>query len=266
MKGHDPAGAQAEQRVSRAQLLKAGLRSLFLESSFSGAGKQNTGFACAVEPALRSLDPALGKRARLRLLRPFSTNPFLSGLVLGAAIAFEEERIRSGAADAGPDRDELVACLASASGAQGDQLFWNTWLQFSSLAAFFVTWRLHAAWGPFLLPVLFSLAALPARLMGVFWGYRHGAAASSGRLNASVLIVRRRLQTAILFLEGLLTALILGSIPGASELSAPRALFFASALFLALILGAAVCRRLPWLIIPLCLVEAGALYFILSRL
>jgi PTS system mannose-specific IID component len=252
------------KRAGLLRLLNCALSSLFLESSFNDEGKQNLGYAAAMFPALKRLRPAMTQEELLGLLKPFSTNPFMSGLVLGAALKMAEEE--SGEARDGPLPDELVACLASAAGAKGDQIFWNTWLRFSALAAFFVTWFFQSPWGPLLLPLLFTLAALPFRFLGFYWGYRKGAAASTGVFNALVLGLRRRLQTAVLFCQGLLTALVLDSVPLNGGPGPPELLFFASAFFLALLLGSALLRLSRSLLVPLYLLETAALFLILSAL
>lgn len=235
-------------RLGALDLFRAGLRSLFLESSFNNEGKQNLGFAAALYPALRKISPEGAPLARKGLLRPFSTNPFLSGLLIGVALSFEEERLFGGGP--GPMNDELVACLASALGAKGDQLFWNTWLQFSSLVAFVATWRFQAPWGPFLLPLLFAGVVLPLRFLGVFQGYRRGLGASSERLEGVVLTLRRRMQAAILFAQGLVTALLLDGVPGTDGLASPRVLIFAVAAFASILLGGRLVRKWPRLLIP----------------
>ncbi|MDR2405564.1 MAG: PTS system mannose/fructose/sorbose family transporter subunit IID [Deltaproteobacteria bacterium] len=251
--------------LSSSQLLLAGFRSLFLESSFNDSGRQNLGYAAVVEPLFKSM--GLEGPRTIPPLRPFNTNPFLSGLVIGVSLSLLEGKKDQFS----PDKDlaslgELVSCLASATGAKGDQLLWNTWLQFSALLAFFVTWRFQAPWGPFLLPLVFSLVALPVRFLGLFWGYREGVSSIGGRLNALVLGLRRRLQTLVLFAQGLLTALVLDSVPQTEGAASPRVLFFASAFFLSILLGTALFRRWPKTLIGVYLLEIFAMYLILSKL
>jgi mannose/fructose/N-acetylgalactosamine-specific phosphotransferase system component IID len=193
-------------------------------------------------------------------LRPFSTNPFLSGLVLGIAIRQEEEK----SSEKSSDDDQLLYCTASAMGAKGDQIFWNTWLQFSALLAFFVTWRYQVFWGPFLIPLVFSLLALPVRFLGIFWGYKNGISSISGRFNALLLGLRRRLQTLILFSQGLLTAFVLDSMDAHDGIASAPTLFFASAFFLSILLGIALFRLYPRFLTGIYILEIGILFLLLS--
>jgi mannose/fructose/N-acetylgalactosamine-specific phosphotransferase system component IID len=87
-----------------------------------------------------------------RLLKPFNTNPVTCGLAVGASLALEREAAE-GRGGTREDREEILASLASTAGAFGDQLFWNTWLPFSSLCAFAIVWR-SGWWGAaFVLPL-----------------------------------------------------------------------------------------------------------------
>ncbi|MDR1035730.1 MAG: PTS system mannose/fructose/sorbose family transporter subunit IID [Deltaproteobacteria bacterium] len=196
----------APARTRRALLLAAA-RSLFLESSWNRDGQQNLGRAWVEEPALRSLGAA-DSSPPSRMLKPFNTNPMACGLAVGASIALEREAAE-GRARPPEEREEIVASMASMGGALGDQLFWNTWLPFSSLCGFLAVWRTGSPAAALVLPVMFTALAAPARLLAFFQGFRRGKDAAGDKAVAGLLSFRRRLHTLSLFVAGAATVLVL---------------------------------------------------------
>ncbi len=149
-------------------------RSLFLEASWNDQGQQNLGLAASIDPALKKIHgPGEGlRRARLRALDFFNTNPIASGMAIGVVIRLEEEMAAGRLAL--NESQRVVANLSRTLAAMGDALFWHSWLPFCCLAAVWAVLSLGTWWMPWLLPILFCLPALPARFLGLFLGYRQG--------------------------------------------------------------------------------------------
>jgi hypothetical protein len=243
-------------------LWRVALRGLFLETSWNNQGKQNLGYAAAMAPVLRRLYP---DNPDLRpLLAPFNTNPIMGAMVLGAAIRLEEQE-RAGTLSP-LDKAGLLAGMASVTGAQGDQIFWNTWLPFSALTAFFVTFWAKAPWGPFLLPLLFSALAWPTRLWGVFWGYRLGHLVFKERKSAAALSFRRRFHFFTLFWAGFIAALALSRAFRETSGSAAQDLGLSLGLFLFLALARFGATRHPRLKFPFYLGTLALIYLLFFSL
>ncbi|MDR3153761.1 MAG: PTS system mannose/fructose/sorbose family transporter subunit IID [Deltaproteobacteria bacterium] len=256
---------QAERPASarrRTAVLKAALRSLFLESSWNDDGQQNLGRAWAEAPALRELG-AEGNLEPSRLLGPFNTNPIACGLVLGASLSLEAEAA-AGRGRPRREREEIVASLASAAGAVGDQLYWNTWLPFSSLCGFLAVWATGSWAAAFILPALFCLAAVPGRFLGFLQGWERGKDACSGQTVTGLLSFRRRLHSLVLFLAGAATVLALDGIEAAGGAACPPAWLFAAVFLLATAGGAAAARGRPPLKGPLYLAQLTILYLLFA--
>ena len=155
-------------------LANVALRSLFLEASWNIHGQQNLGLAASIDPALKVIHPtpeAL-KSARERAVTFFNTNPVASGVAIGAIINLERQ-VAAGRLSAA-DRLRRAAGLARALASLGDAFFWKSWLPLCALAAVWAFLSRGWWWTPILLPGLFCLLALPARLGGLYLGYRHG--------------------------------------------------------------------------------------------
>ena len=257
--------------VTGTTLLGLAIRGLFLESSWNDDGQQNLGRAAVLFPAARGFlkrppsGPGGAQMAELELAEsltgPFNTNPVTSGLSLGAALRMEEER----SLGLGKSRAEcaaLLSSLSSVSSAQGDQVFWNTWLPFCSLLAFFATHFTGSPLAPFLLPLLFCALAVPARISAFFLGYRRGREVCADKSLALVLSLRRKLHTAIFFLSGVFTALLISRLAGSG--GGPSLLVWAeAALFFGVLLASDAVRK-RWRVPggPLYLLNAVLFYLI----
>jgi mannose/fructose/N-acetylgalactosamine-specific phosphotransferase system component IID len=292
---------KSEKRsVTGVTLAGAALRGLFLESSWNDDGQQNLGRATVLLPIAKkllksgarggppkepkgSLDPlALESAERaltLNLLQPFNTNPVTAGLVLGATIRAEEERAEgTGRPAEEPLGDSFLSSLASVSSAQGDQIFWNTWLPFCSLLAFFVAHFTSSYLAPFLLPLLFCLLAFPVRFGAFFLGYLRGREVCSHKLLGLILILRRRLHASLFFLTGFFTVLLLyrlsragpgpGPEPGAgwgAALGAGLGAYvwlYAALIFLILYVSGGLRKRWRFLSAPLYVFDVFLFYLI----
>ncbi|MDR2611370.1 MAG: PTS system mannose/fructose/sorbose family transporter subunit IID [Deltaproteobacteria bacterium] len=249
---------------SRLEAVAASLRSLFLESSWNCDGQQNLGRAWVVGAGLRDLPEGAGPPPS-RLLAPFNTNPVSCGLVLGASLSLEREAAE-GFGVPPAEREEIVASLASMAGAVGDQVFWNTWLPFCSLAGFLAVWASGSWAAALLLPVLFNLLAAPARVLCFWQGLSRGREVCVHKATPNLLSLRRKLHSATLFLAGAGTVLALEgahgfrAAGGPEEVDDPGIWLFAAAALALLSGGAAVLRRAPRLRLPVYLIQLGGIY------
>ncbi|MDR1080117.1 MAG: PTS system mannose/fructose/sorbose family transporter subunit IID [Deltaproteobacteria bacterium] len=256
---------QAERPApARRALLLAAARSLFLESSWNRNGQQNLGRAWVEEPALRQLG-SQGAAPPSRMLKPFNTNPLACGLALGASLALERDAAEGRARD--PDeREEIVASMASMGGAVGDQLFWNTWLPFTSLCGFLAVWRTGSPAAALVLPLMFTLLAAPARVLAFFHGFAKGKDAAGDKAVAGLLSFRRRLHTLTLFLAGAATVLVLDgarsarAARGTGTASGTEAWLFAAVYAFSAAGLSALTRGRPGLKGPLFAVQLAVLY------
>ncbi|MDR1607573.1 MAG: PTS system mannose/fructose/sorbose family transporter subunit IID [Deltaproteobacteria bacterium] len=163
-------------------LMSVAFRSLFLEASWNLSGQQNIGYAASINPALKSLyknRPEDLAKAQSRALRFFNTNPTLSGLTIGAALRLEEDMADSRVQE--KEGSLIIGSLASVLAAHGDLLFWQAWLPFCCLIGFALTLMSLAngqvTLAPLLIPALFCLLSWPARIGGIFYGYKLGSRA-----------------------------------------------------------------------------------------
>jgi mannose/fructose/N-acetylgalactosamine-specific phosphotransferase system component IID len=237
-------------------------RSLLLEASWNNRSQQGPGFLAAIDPALRVIhegDRRALAEARLRALAFFNTNPVSSSLVIGAALNLEE-RAKLGLIDE-RRRAATLAALSSALAAQGDRLFWQSWLPVCCLAACLAAcWTASPSWA-LLAPLLYGAAAVPVRLLGLGLGYREGKDVYTVIRRFHVDLATRWLSRAAAALLAILTALSLraaaGAIPGPGwrALSAGVAVFAAVRLYKLAIRGR---RRLAaWLLYPALLAAAA---------
>ncbi|MDR3205053.1 MAG: PTS system mannose/fructose/sorbose family transporter subunit IID [Deltaproteobacteria bacterium] len=196
-------------RLSKLTLLRVAFRSLFLETSWNHRGQQNLGYLGAVDPALNVIyrdDSQKLNQARLRALGFFNTNPTVSGLVIGASLRLEQSAAEGCLDD--KRRITLINALASAMAAQGDRLFWFSWLPLCCLVAVLSYYVFDWFWAPLLVPVLFTVVSWAVRFGGVFVGYRQG-------LQVHRLISRYKVEFWVKFIRfltitglGLLTILL----------------------------------------------------------
>jgi mannose/fructose/N-acetylgalactosamine-specific phosphotransferase system component IID len=230
-----------------------------LEASWNDDGKQNIGRAAVMQPILNDLYPDYTGRLK-DYLRPFNTNPINSGLVLGAAIRMEERRANGD--DITKKEESLLDSLASVASAQGDQLFWNTWLPFCSLLAFSVSFFSGSLWAPFLLPILFSTLTIACRFSSFFLGYSRTNNACNINPIFVALTLRRWLHSAIIFSAGIVTVLVLDRAAGAAEVHFGLAVVFAATVFLILVATKKLRKRWPQLLLLLYLLDVVCFYLI----
>ncbi len=185
-------------------------RSLFLEASWNYQGQQNLGLAASIDPALKSIygEGEELRAARLRALGFFNTNPVAGGLAIGVAIRLEENVAEGRISPA--ERERVLFSLASGALAPlGDNLFWFSWLPFCSLVGVWAVLSLESWWAPLLLPLLFCLLALPARIYGLRLGYRCGEEATDLLLRINIERAARNIKRTVAVLIGASTVIML---------------------------------------------------------
>jgi mannose/fructose/N-acetylgalactosamine-specific phosphotransferase system component IID len=205
--GSDPPGLGGDDRPGESALGKAifwgmAARSLLLEASWNHQGQQSLGFLATIDPALAAIhagDPEGLTGARLKALTFFNTNPVSSALVIGAALKLEEQAKRGSITE--PRRAAIQAALASALAAQGDRLFWQSWLPLCCLAACVATCATGRPWAVLAAPILYGLLIWPVRLAGLRLGYREGQ-------NVYTVIQRFRVNLMVGLVSGLAMILL----------------------------------------------------------
>jgi mannose/fructose/N-acetylgalactosamine-specific phosphotransferase system component IID len=152
------------------------LKLFVLEALWNPRSQQSVGLLTIIDGALKITyadRPLALNEARKRNLAFFNTNPIASGLVIGALLRLEEEQA---AGELTPEAGKgLVRALASSLAAEGDQLFWQSWLPLCCLTAALLVTLTGTLWFPILIPLMFCSLAWPVRLWGVFKGYELGA-------------------------------------------------------------------------------------------
>ncbi|MEW5723888.1 MAG: PTS system mannose/fructose/sorbose family transporter subunit IID [Thermodesulfobacteriota bacterium] len=173
-------------------------RSFFLQAAWNYAGQQNLGFAASLQPALEKMhggDTSTLQAALEEALRPFNTQPYMSGPILGSMIRVAET---GAASDLTPDRlSRFQTALSTAFAAIGDAFFWNALLPAAAAAGMF--WAVSGRWdGAAVFLVLYNAGHLFIRLWGFRAGYRHGldVARVLDHLKLPLLALRLRLVTA----------------------------------------------------------------------
>jgi mannose/fructose/N-acetylgalactosamine-specific phosphotransferase system component IID len=185
-------------------------RSLLLEASWNNRNQQGLGFLASIDPALRIIhadDQAALTQARLKALTFFNTNPASSALVIGAALKLEEEAKR-GLIDE-RRRATILSALSSALAAQGDRLFWQSWLPVCCLMACLASCWLAKPWIPLLIPLMYGALVWPVRLKGLKFGYREGRGAYTAIERGRVNDLVRALSGASAALLALLAATVI---------------------------------------------------------
>ena len=149
-------------------------RSFFLQASWNYQGQQNLGFASCLLPALEQMygrnTPAL-KDALAGALKPFNTQPYMSGPILGALVKVGEDGSKGGLDPARQTRFKIA--LSTAFAAIGDAFFWNAVLPLASVVGVF--WALRSSWaGVVVFLVFYNLVHLSLRVGGFWIGYERG--------------------------------------------------------------------------------------------
>jgi mannose/fructose/N-acetylgalactosamine-specific phosphotransferase system component IID len=148
--------------------LRALVRLLTVQASFTFERLQGVGIAAAQEPLLEPLgrDTDAGRQARSRSAQYFNAHPFLASIAVGALARAELDRVD------GDRIQRLRTALSGPLGALGDQLFWAgivPALMGLMLVACALGWGLPAL-------VAVVIAYNGGRILLTAWGLRFGLA------------------------------------------------------------------------------------------
>ncbi|MDR0355997.1 MAG: PTS system mannose/fructose/sorbose family transporter subunit IID [Deltaproteobacteria bacterium] len=162
-------------RLDKFTLFRTATRLLWLSALWCPKTQQGLGLLLVVEPALTKLhghDPKALNEARKRFSAFFNTNPVIGGLVVGAILRMEEERIADSVSP--QDNEGVVRALASVMAGVGDNIFWKSWLPICCLFAIYCRLVTGALWPPVVIPALFGGTAWFVRFWGIYKGYSLG--------------------------------------------------------------------------------------------
>ena len=153
--------------------MKTLLRSFFIQCSWNLERMQNLGFLYAIMPALKRVYPDSEdrKKAQLRHLDLFNSQPYMASSILGAVINLEKECVRER-----KDTETISTFkknIMSGFAALGDSLFWNTWRPLCSALALMLAYR-GSMWAPVLLLIAYNSAHLFVRVRGYHLGLKEG--------------------------------------------------------------------------------------------
>ncbi len=141
-----------------------------------------------------------------RHLQLFSTNPYMSGPIIGSVIKLEEELDRGGDC---PDADQLKKTLMAPYAAMGDSLFWGSLKPFAS--AMGVLGALKGFLGaPLVVLFIFNPVPFWVSIRGFFEGYRRGKDGIEFLRTANLPRMSRRLRWMSTVLLGILAFSISG--------------------------------------------------------
>ncbi|MDR2386400.1 MAG: PTS system mannose/fructose/sorbose family transporter subunit IID [Deltaproteobacteria bacterium] len=172
---NQPTAPNPPRLLGPGHLTKVALKTFILETLWSSSNQQSVGLLTIIDEPLKIIyadKPEALKKARLRNIHYFNTNPIASGLVIGALLRHEEVQA---AADQELDgQNNIIQALSSALAAEGDSLFWKSWLPLCCLTAALLFTLTGFIWAPLLIPILFCAFAWPVRFWGVFKGYAMG--------------------------------------------------------------------------------------------
>ena len=168
----DPMG----RRIGNGTLAAMFARLFALQAVWNYERMQGIGFAHALSPAVRALEPddAAAARALVPQAGYFNTHPVMAAVAVGVVADQLERRSRGESAldDAGLTR--VKQALGSSLAAIGDPLFWNAVRPLLALTAVY-GWRDDRSWlGVFTILAGYNTFAIGYRARGLVEGYRRG--------------------------------------------------------------------------------------------
>ncbi len=148
------------------------IRSLSIHSSQNFWRMQNLGFAFSIAPVLKKIAENKEQAAKMleRHLQLFSTNPYMSGPIIGSVIRLEEDLNSGGDC---PLADQLKKTLMAPYAAMGDSLFWGSLKPFASAMGVLTAMKGFLL-APLVLLFIFNPVPFWVRIRGFFEGYRRG--------------------------------------------------------------------------------------------
>ncbi len=169
-----------------------------MQAAWNHRGQQNLGLAACMLPALRKIygrDSLALNEAVQRTLKPFNTQPYMSGPLIGALVKVEELGEAEGFT---PERiDRFRMSMMTGFAALGDAFFWNALLPAASIVSMFWAVKLNLL-GLFIFLIVYNAVHLALRLRGFAEGYRRGlgVVAWVNNWRLPVLAMRLRLVSA----------------------------------------------------------------------
>jgi PTS system mannose-specific IID component len=168
--------APVARRLGAGTLAAMIARLFTLQAVWNYERMQGIGFAHALAPAARALEPddAAAARALVPQAGYFNTHPVMAAVAVGVVADQLERRSRGEAAldDAGLVR--VKQALGSSLAAIGDPLFWNAVRPLLALTAVY-GWRDDRSWfGVFTILAGYNTFAVGYRVRGLLEGYRRG--------------------------------------------------------------------------------------------
>ena len=168
--------APVDRRIGTGTLVAMFARLFALQAVWNYERMQGIGFAHALAPAVRALEP--DDEAAAKALVPqagyFNTHPVMAAVAVGVVADQLERRSRGESAldDAGLMR--VKQALGSSLAAIGDPLFWNAVRPLLALTAVY-GWRDDRSWlGLVTILAGYNTFAIGYRARGLFEGYRRG--------------------------------------------------------------------------------------------
>lgn len=184
-------------------------RSFFLQSAWNHKGQQNLGLASALLPALGKIyGPATPAfyQATDRSLKPFNTQPYMGGPLLGSLIKTEELGAQGGFP---PERIERFRnSISTGFAAVGDAFFWNALLPATAIIALFWVVQFRMS-GVVVFLVLYNIGHLGVRILGFWMGYWRGLGIVAAMNNLALPLQALRLRLFSAGALGILTAWML---------------------------------------------------------
>lgn len=159
------------------------VRSLFIQGAWDYERAQGLGFAWCLDPWLKGLYPRGGqelKNARQRHMEYFNTQPYMAGIVLGAAARMEESAARHPTPALENRIVQVKKSMEAALAGIGDPLFWGAWRPLCAALAMALVFALPTAhqrpvvFGVVVYLILYNILAQWFRWSGIRWGYEFG--------------------------------------------------------------------------------------------
>ncbi|OPY87650.1 MAG: Mannose permease IID component [Smithella sp. PtaU1.Bin162] len=162
--------------MNKSVLVRAFLRSFFIQATLNFRRMQNLGFAMAIIPVIQEWNLTQKDEEELltRHLQLFNTHPYLSAAVIGSVIRLEEEQNKSRQANPFPDAVEIKQVLAGPYAAIGDTFFWGALRPFAAIAACVLAYLGYVFAAPLAFLLLYTPAHVWIRVKGFLEGYRRG--------------------------------------------------------------------------------------------
>jgi PTS system mannose-specific IID component len=155
-------------------------RSFFLQALWNFERMQNVGFVFALMPLLKALYPDREKRKKaiLRHMEFFNTNPYMVNIIFGLVSSMEEEAVERNSEEF-KDIDAIKINTAGPLAAIGDKFFWATWRPFCALVSivlifvFYYDQSFDGTWlAPLFYIVFYNIFIFPFRFWSLIVGSR----------------------------------------------------------------------------------------------